>query len=225
MKIASDKYHAISGRIGDMVGLMTEGGMTLRTWVIPERRDTSPLAVTRQALIDATAAWLGTLTASARLGWETYARSLLTRSTIGTKLRQSAFAAFSSSAVARSVASLARVDVPPTAPGFARHSPITPTWNSGAGTVSLAFDNSDDWAGAVGGALIVRSAPNGCGPGVNYYRGPLRYKGKVLGAVVPPTSPLTLSITYEFDGRGAIAFRVVNADGRISRPTFATGGA
>jgi hypothetical protein len=224
MKITSNLFNAIAGRLGTYVGLMNEGGMCMRTYVVPPYRNTNPQLVVRQALIDATAAWKGTLTASARSAWSTYARSIFNRSTIGTRLRQSGAAAHAASAVARALAGLARVDVAPSVGGWATHQTIVPTWDAGAGTVSLAFDPTDTWASAVGGALIVRSAPLGCGPGVNYYRGPFRYKGCKLGDSPPAKSPLTLSITYEFDGQAAIAFRTVDPDGRISRLTYAHGG-
>jgi hypothetical protein len=83
--------------------------------------------------------------------------------------------------------------------------------------LTIAFTNTDEWATAVGGSLLVY-AGRPQNPSVNFFKGPYRFAGRINGAVVPPTSPLTVPAPFVFQQtqREHVQFRAVGADARIS---------
>jgi hypothetical protein len=87
------------------------------------------------------------------------------------------------------------------------------------------FTNTDTWATAVGGALLVFMS-RGQSPTINSFKGPYRFAGKVAGAVSPPTSPqnITSPFTLAATQRVFVRFIAVTADGRVSADfrTFGT---
>ena len=115
---------------------------------------------------------------------------------------------------------MTRVDAPPailTLPTF-----TLPVYTVTApSTGSLAFTNTDGWAIAVGGAMLLYTS-RGQGVGINYFKGPYRYAGKVLGAVVPPTSPASIPPAFSVVAGQKVFYRVkiVMTDGRASGDAF-----
>jgi len=195
-------------------------------WVQGTNPNTSAQQGVRATLSQLAVAWSGTLTPTQRLGWATYAASLTFTSKLGTSYSISGYDAYVGCNGARMVAGLSRIDAPPVLGGFDVFTAPTPTWDTSSHTLSVAYDNTDDWAGEVGGALIVRRSVAGMSPGISYWEGPCIYANKAAGAAVPPTSPLVIDL-----GAGAvvegvqygIAVRSVRADGRCSKESFFRG--
>ncbi|MBW2674121.1 MAG: hypothetical protein JRD89_12020 [Deltaproteobacteria bacterium] len=226
MRIVSDKYTAIGGRIGSMVGLMNRSGMCFRNWVVPANPDTSAQQGTRATLSQLATAWGDTLTSSQRAAWEAYAATLEFTSKLGTPYTISGFNAYCAGNGARMVAGLSRIDDGPTTAGFDTFTAVVPVWDASDEEIQIAYTNTDGWAGEVGGALTVRKCPLGISPGVTFYEGPFIYADKELGAGTPPTSPLIVScaVGYIIEGiRYAIAVRSVRADGRWSKEVLFPG--
>ncbi|HBU29797.1 MAG TPA: hypothetical protein DEB56_09520 [Thiobacillus sp.] len=91
--------------------------------------------------------------------------------------------------------------------------------NAAADTVDVSFNNADPWATAVGGhMLIYLSRPQN--PSINFFKGPYRFAGKVSGAVVPPTSPATITLPFPcvVGQRVFVKISFVQVDGRLSLP-------
>lgn len=220
MRIMSDKYTAIAGKLGTMVGTMNKSGMCFRTLVTPANPNTTAQQGVRGTLTTLASAWKNTLTAEQRAGWATYAATLEFTSKIGQTYSISGFNAYVMCNGARIVGGLSRIDEPPTVAGFDTFTAVVPTFDDSADEVSIAFTNTDGWAGEVGGALIVRVSPIGFSPGVTFYEGPFQYLGKQAGAATPPASPLVLDMSAIGVVEGvqyAISVRSVRADGRISK--------
>lgn len=85
----------------------------------------------------------------------------------------------------------------------------------------LTFDNTQSWATAVGGALLLfQGRPQNAS--VLYYNGPWRFTEAVLGAVVPPTSPFTAGpqpFPLALGQRLFVRAVAITADGRWTSPT------
>ena len=85
--------------------------------------------------------------------------------------------------------------------------------------LTVNYTNTDDWAIAVGGYLLLFAGqPQNAGR--SFYRGPWRYCGKVSGAVVPPESPEEATAPFALtEGQKVwMMARVIQIDGRISLP-------
>jgi len=220
MRFNSDKYTAVAGRIGSMVGLMNKSGMCFRNWVVPANPNTAAQQGVRATLSTLATAWSFTLTQAQRDAWNAFAATCQFTSKIGTVYYVSGFDCYVMCNGARMVASIARVDPGPAVAGFDGFTTVVPTFDVSSHTISIAYTNTDAWAGEVGGALVVRRCPLGFFPGVTFYEGPFIYAGKVLGAVVPPTSPLVIDIgagAIVLGMQYAIAVRSVRTDGRCSQ--------
>lgn len=226
MRFNSTLATAVGGKIGNMVGLMNKAGMNLREWVVPANPNTTAQQGVRNTLKTLATAWNNTLTAAQRLGWNVYAATLAFTSKLGTVYTISGYDAYVMCNGARMVATGTKIDAPPAASGFASFTPVVPTFDTSDHTISVAYTNTDAWAGEVGGYLTIRRVPIGFKPGVTFYEGPFIYADKVAGAVTPPTSPkvITLSVGEIVLGtQYAIAVRACRADGRCSQESIFRG--
>ena len=219
MRFNSVLTTAVGGKIGNFVGLTNRSGQCLRALVTPANPNTAKQQGVRADFATLAAAWSGVLTPAQRAAWAAYAATLSYTSKIGTVYTISGFNAYVAANGARMVAGLSRVDDGPTVAGFAGFTSPTPTFVASSDSVSIAFDNTDDWAGEAGGAMTVRGVPIAILPGVTYYEGPFVYAGKVVGAATPPTSPVVIAMPCDVDAglQYAVAVRVVRADGRFSQ--------
>lgn len=226
MRLTSDKYTGIGGRIGTMVGMMNKSGMCFRQGVTPANPKTSYQTTVRNNLKTLATAWKTTLTAGQRQAWNDWAAGLSFVDSLGTPYSISGFDAFVASGGARLVAGLTRVDAGPVTAGLAGFTVPSVAFVVSSHAVTVTFTNTDAWAGEVGGALIGRICPVGFSAGVTYYKGPFRYLNKILGAVTPPTSPATWTLAAGAIVSGtqyALALRAVRADGRYSAETIFRG--
>jgi hypothetical protein len=81
----------------------------------------------------------------------------------------------------------------------------------------INFVNTDPWAGAVGGHLLIyASRPQA--PSINFFKGPYRLAGMVNGAVVLPTSPVTVAAPFPIVAgqKLFVQVRSTDPDGRLS---------
>lgn len=226
MRFNSDKYTAVGGRIGSMVGVMNKAGMCFRNWVVPANPNSTAQQAVRSSLRTLSLAWSATLTQAQRDAWAAWAATLTFVSKLGTSYTISGFDAYVMCNGARMVGGVARVDAGPTVAGFATFTPVVPTFNVSAHTISVAYTAADAWNGETGGYLLVRKVPIGFRAGVTFYEGPFIYAGKQSGAASPPASPLVINVTAGTIVTGtqyAIAVRSARADGRCSREAIFRG--
>lgn len=218
MKFKSALVTEASGSVGGMTASHNRFGLYLRARAIPVNGMTVLQQAVRNAIAQITTAWSATLTQAQRDAWEAYANAVPISDRLGSQRFLTGLNWYCACNVPRLQAGLTRVDNGPTdllmAEGTAPVATVT-----APSTLSVAFTNSDAWAGEVGGALLVYASA-GTNPTRNFFAGPYRYAGKVAGAVVPPTSPAALTLPQAVAAGQRVHFqaRIVRADGRISSP-------
>lgn len=220
MKFYSQVYSSVSGSVGGLTYAHNQGGMYARGRAIP----TNPNSVQQQALRNAmgilTTAWNQTLTVAQRLAWSVFATNVPLLDRLGQSRTISALAWYIKANSIRLQSGLTRIDAAPVVFELATLTLPVLTLTPASGSASLAFTNTDAWAGEVGGALLVyASRPQN--PSINYFNGPYRYAGRVNGAVSPPTTPATITLPFVTGPAGSQLFMkvvAVRADGRPSSP-------
>jgi hypothetical protein len=219
MKFKSALVTAVSGSIGGLVGSHNAGGQYLRARTIPVNTNTSFQQAVRSYLALLAAAWSDSLEQAQRDAWENYAAQVPITDSLGEPRNISGIAHFLRSNVPRLQAGKARVDDGPTV--YTLPSFTGPVFSPEAATdtVDVAFTNSDDWAGEVGGGMVL-SASRPQGVGINYFRGPYRFMDIIPGAVSPPASPFNATMPFPTATGDKVFFfaRVFRADGRLSSP-------
>lgn len=225
MKFTSALVSGASGSIRGMTASHNRGGQYLRGRTIP----TNPNSVFQQAVRNNLSVlqtrFLSTLTAAQRLAWTTYAQNTPVTDSLGNSIKLTANQWYIACNSLRLQAGIAVVDAGPTTFGLPTFTTPVPTIVAAGTTVSMAFTNTDSWATAVGGALLIfASRPQN--PTVNFFKGPYRFAGKVLGAVTPPTSPAVITLPFPIGPVGSkMYFRAVavGVDGRKSIDQFLVG--
>ncbi len=220
MKFKGNMITEASGSLAGTTWSHNRGGQYVRARAIPVNSNTSYQQAVRNFLKQCVAAWTQTLTAPYRDGWAAYAEAVLYTDSLGEPRKLPPLAMYVACNVARLQAGLARVDIPPTV--LTRPTLTTPTYTVTApSTGSLAYTNTDGWAGEVGGALLLWTS-RGQGIGINYFKGPYRYAGKVAGAGTPPTSPTSIAPAFSVTAGQHVFYKTVavRADGRVAAPLF-----
>lgn len=207
-----------SGSIGGLTASHNRGGQYMRQRAVPVNPNTSFQQLVRSWFANANAAWSGTLTQAQRDAWDTYALQTPIADALGNQINAGGKGMFIRGYVPRLQAGLSLVAAGPstyglpviTAPGVTS---ITATTR----VAIITFANTDGWATAVGGALLMFSSrPQSTT--INGFKGPYRFAGKVLGAVSPPTSPQNITTPFPLVAgqRVFVRFVAVTADGRLS---------
>ena len=215
-----------SGSMGGITAARNRYGMYLRNRVIPVNQKTLRQLAVREAMSQLAAAWADTLTSAQRAAWQLYGENVGMPDAFGAIQHLPGKEMYVRSNIPRLQAALTAVDdgpalfsLPPAPAG------VTVTGTQNDQKLSIAFDNTEAWAGEVGAALLIL-----CGRPQNttrnFYGGPWRYAGKIAGATPdPPESPQLLDAPFPFvDGQLLFCqFRVSRADGRLSTPFQSSG--
>ncbi len=219
MKFKSQVYTQASGSIGGITYSHNAGGMYTRGRSIPTNANTVQQQVIRNAVSSLTALWASTLTLAQRAAWETYAENVPLTDTLGEPRNIGGLAMYVRCNVPRIQITLARVDIAPTNFTLGSLTPTISTADVSAQTLSTAFTNTDGWATAAGGALIIYQA-RAQGPAINYFKGPYRFQAFILGAVTPPVSPITSAAIFPFaiTNKVFVQVRATFPDGRLTSP-------
>jgi hypothetical protein len=209
-----------SGSLGGMVFSRNAAGPYVRTRAVPINPATEYQTSLRGYVAQLTSLWSTALTQAQRDGWEAYNVNVLLPNSLGDPRMVGALAHYVRSNVSRLQAGEPRVDTAPVLFNLGDYTQPTITSITAPTALSLAFDNTDDWANEDDAALLVYGA-RGYNPTINYFKGPYRYAGKVQGdAVTAPTSPaaITMPFTLQAAQKSFIMGRVSRADGRLSSP-------
>lgn len=213
-----------SGSIAGITASHNQAGQYFRNRSIPVNPNSPAQILVRAYMAAAVAEWTGTLTAVERAAWTAYALATPVINRLGDTITLSGMNHYVRSAVARKMVALAPVSAGPTVPNLPVLTTPTITTLSAVSAI-IAFDNSDLWATEVGGAMTIAQSRSQ-GPAINFFKGPFRTIGVVLGAVVPPTSPVTKTLV--FPGVAGqymyFRFRSTTADGRLSGDQIVRGG-
>lgn len=217
MKFASPVYSKVSGSIAGITYSHNKGGMYTRARATPTNPSSPQQLAIRNGLQLTANAWSATLTQAQRDAWEVYAANVPLVNSLGESRNVSGNSMFNRSNTIRSQVGLSIVLAGPTTYTLATLTNPTVTGVASTGVISIAYTNTDTWAGATGGALLVyTSRPQSVG--VKFYKGPYRYAGRINGASTPPTSPGTVTSPFALTAgqKVFVKIRATNADGRLS---------
>lgn len=219
-----------SGSVGGLTYTRSSQGMVMRARSIPVQPNTTFQQQVKQSLTNLVTRWTETLTAAQRAAWDLYASNVTVVNKVGDTVNNTGQNWYIAANTPRlqvnakiTAAALGIIDDAPEV--FDRGAFTTPTIATAdpGASLSVAYTNSDAWATAVEGALLVyQGQPQNAGR--TYFRGPYRLIGFIEGAVVPPTSPLVITqaqiaargFAFGSNQRITFAFAVTRNDGRLS---------
>lgn len=217
MKFKSQVLTQVSGSVGGITYSHNKGGLYQRARTIPTDPQTAVQVVMRNFMSQLVVRWTAILTQAQRDAWAVYAANVPVTDLLGDSMLISGLNWYVKLNSIRRQASIAVADNAPTV--FTTASLTTPLFTVVAATdlASVAFVNTDSWATAALGALLVYfSRPQSVG--VNFFKGPYRFAGKVAGAATPPTSPQSIALPFlvAVGNKVFAQFIATDQDGRAS---------
>jgi len=215
-----------SGSLGGLTASHNRGGLYLRARTIPTNPNTPAQQEVRGFMSTLTSLWANTLTPAERTAWDTYAAAVPVINALGDPIILSGLNHYVRSNVPRLQGGMPRVDTGPTI--FNLGDFTQPSGITGDGTadeLDVAFDNTDDWANEDDAAMLIYGSRDQ-GLTINFFKGPYRYAGPILGnGTTPPTSPAAVSSAFVLTAGSNVHSKVIvsRADGRLSAPFRAVG--
>lgn len=227
MKFKSALVTEASGSIGGLTASHNRGGQYLRARAIPVNTNSPQQQAVRQYMGQLASAWGNTLTQNQRDLWEAYADNVLLPDPLGEPRKATGLNHFIRCNIPRLQSGLSAsilTAAPITFDLGTYTAPVLGVVDASDKTASIAFTNTDAWAIAVGGAMLIYASP-GQSPATTFYKGPYRYADKVIGAVVPPTTPKVAALPFAVatGQKCFVKISFIQVDGRLSSP-FRTGG-
>ena len=209
------------GSIAGNVYSRNRYGAYARARTKPVNPNTGYQQVVRAIVTYLTTYWSQTVTSAQRTAWNLYAANVVMLNKLGESVHLSGFNHFIRSNSARIQAGLAIVAAGPTTFELPEaDESIVATMSEAAGTLSLAYDDGEDWCDEDGAGLIIRQGvPQNAQR--NFFGGPFRFHACVEGdSVTAPTSPEANTATFAFvEGQRVwVSCRISRADGRLSEP-------
>jgi len=209
-----------SGRIGGLVASHNRGGAYFRAAVMPVNPGTVYQEAVRNIVGQLAVLWSDTLTEAQRAGWVNYANNVPVTNRIGDARYLTGLNMYTRCNTARVQAAMDRIDDAPvifnlgsyTAPSFAA--------SEATQLISVTFDDTDEWCDLDGAAMLVY-ASRAISPSIEYFKGPYRLAGAILGdSGTPPTSPQTIALPFAAAEDQRLFFRanVTQDDGRYGEP-------
>lgn len=210
----------MAGKIGGTVYARNRYGQYARSWANPVNPRSDRQTAIRGIIGALGDLWGQSLSDDQRAGWENYASNVEMKNRLGETIQLSGFNHFCRSNAVRIHAGLETVLDAPAIQALAEHDPdFAISVSAGSLNVEVAFDEGKDWVGEDGGALLVHLSSL-VNSNIQFYGGPYRYAGKILGDdTTPPTSPATITYPGPTPQAGQRIFakaRIVRADGRAS---------
>ena len=211
----------IRGSIGGTVFSRNRYGAIARNRTIPVDPGTALQMTVRAYMGAVREAYFNILTDVQRSEWVTYANNVEMSNRLGESIKLTGYNMYCRTNIALLNAGMTRIDDAPTVFALAEMDGSTvSTVTAAANEISLAYDDTADWCDESAGALLLfESAPQN--PGINYFKGPWRYLGRIDGDdTVPPTSPETITSNHSLTAGQKCFYqmRIVRADGRVSQP-------
>jgi hypothetical protein len=199
--------------------------MYIRARTVPTNPSTAKQELVRSIFGSLTNVWFSTLTNDQRESWKTYSDNVTIVNTLGEPIKIGALPQYVRSNTSRIQAGMTRVDDAPAAFNIGEFTdPTLGVVDASAGTASVAFTNTDDWAGEAGSSMLLYfSRPQNST--INFFKGPFQYAGRINGAVSPPSSPATINLPFAVAAGQKVFMqvRVSRADGRLSSTFLQSG--
>jgi len=211
----------VSGKIGGSVFFRTRGGASVRGHVVPLNPGSAFQSEVRANLANLSQRWSTVLTQDQRDSWEAYADAVPVPNRLGNPVKIGGMPMYVRCNTPRLQAIAAPDDIIDDAPViFVGANYSLPSINAvaaGGDTVSIAFDNTDEWANEDVGAMFVYcSRPTNVTR--NFFKGPYRFADVILGnGTTPPTSPASIDLPFNVESGQKIHVRVnvSRADARL----------
>jgi len=229
MKYKSLFLQQASGSVSGCTWSRNRYGQYVRNRTVPVNPNTDLQNMIRSAFGYLATRWNQNLTDAQRDGWNAYAAAVPRIGPLGDTQFTTGINWYIACNSAAKMLTTTRgvLDDAPTMFNMASLSSVSiSAASAGAQTVTIEFNNTDEWAIATGGLLLVQ-----CGIGVNptrnFYKGPFQFNPDdpaVAGdTTTPPTTGVDITpFTTIVEGQRIYArFVASNADGRISPPQIA----
>lgn len=209
----------LSGSIGGITASHNAGGAYFRNRVIP----TNPNSVQQQAIRSTvgqlTSLWNNTLTGAQRAAWDLYAANVPLLDALGEPINVSGLNMYVRSNVSRIQATFGRIDAAPGVFNLGDFTAVTVSaLSEGTQAFDVNFTAGDDWVTDDGG-IMVQYCSRPQNPSINYFKGPYRLCGAIVGnSGAPPASPVSTNAAFPFVLGQIVFFRfaVSRSDGRYS---------
>lgn len=209
----------LSGSIGGITASHNRGGAYFRQRVTPVNTNTVKQQAVRGAMAQLSNFWGSVLTPSQRDAWNVYAFNVPLVDPIGEPRNVGGLGMYNRGNVARLQAALPRVDSGPIVFNLGE---FTQPTGLAITTIGQTFDfditNTDEWANEDDAALQVYvSRPTSVTR--NFFKGPYRFAGQVLGdSITPPLASQTVPLPFFISPgqRVHVRFAATRADGRRS---------
>ncbi len=207
----------ISGSVGGLTGSHNAAGMYFRARAIPVNPSTPQQIALRNIVTTLSTAWGDILTPAQRNAWDLYGDNVAMTNKLGDAIFISGMNHYVRSNTPLLQAVLPRIDTAPPIFNLGTFTEPTMTASEATQQTSLAFTNTDAWAGEIGGFMFLWvSRPQS--PTRIFFKGPYRFGDLVIGAVVPPGTPHLNTAPFPFVEDQVLHARVrtARADGRLS---------
>ena len=224
MKYKSALTTSASGSIDGMTASRNRGGRYLRARAIPTDPNTVRQQTMRAIMGQLVDRWTNTLTQVQRDAWNLYGANVPVLDAFGDPINLSGQQwyvkanSIRQQAITELASTIALVDDGPTVYALTNNPFIAiDSIDTVAGDFDVSFTGGSEVLSQIGGALLIfEGRPQSVGR--SFFRGPWRLAGVVEGAVVPPTSPATIAVSYALAAGQHVWFRAVasNVDGRPS---------
>ena len=214
-------FTSISGSLGGITGSHNRGGQYIRARTIPTDPGTAFQQAMRNHMANLSNQWLNTLAQAERDGWDLYADNVEVLNPLGDAIKLSGMNHFIRSNAPLLQAGESVIDTAPTTFNLGEFTAVSMTASDSTQQISLTFDDDDAWAKVAGGFMFVWiSRPQNAT--INFFKGPYRYAGKVVGDTTPPTSPAAIAVPFTIAEDQKLFARVAvqQGDGRYSASQF-----
>lgn len=210
------------GSVGGLTASRNRGGPYFRARVAPVQPASPEQAEVKQLLSQLVNIWSSILTPAQRAAWDNYADLVHLPNSLGVFRNVGGIGMYVRGNLSRLQASttdLPRADDGPvdfTTGEFTQ--PDVAAFSEATQGFSVVFDNTDGWANEDESAMLVYVS-RAHNPGVNFFKGPYRFAGLILGdSITPPTSPAAMSAPFPFVETQKLFARVTvtRKDGRLS---------
>lgn len=222
MKFKGTIIGEASGSLASMVFSHNRGGQYIRQRTIPTNPNSTFQQTIRSLVAALTSVWNNVLTAAQRAGWDTYAENVQLLDVLGETRNVGGLGMFIRANTARLQTGDAGLPIVADAPTTFNLGELTPpnviSATAATEALSIGFTNTDEWANEDGGALLIYGSRPQNGS-VNFFKGPYRYAGLVLGdGTTPPISPASITNPFPFAVGNKVFIRAIaiRADGRVS---------
>lgn len=220
--VPTELLSASSGSVGDVVASHNQHGPYLRARTVPTDPATGLQTALRTHLSTLCTAWNTTLTQTQRDTWNRYALQVRLTGPTGRRNHVGGIAMYVRSNLPRLQAAdplLPRLDTAPDLYDLGSASPLQrAVLNVVNDTLHVFFNEADPWRTDTGSALLFYASA--AQPLTrNFWSGPYRYAGPILGKPVPaPQSPFTIALpfTYAPGQRCFVRYRLTSSDGRLT---------